>query len=95
MIVSSEVFADERRWRAAAASNSAEIRVDPLQRLHTLQNLASLLGPSGDGVPSVPRTLRDANLQARRPAVLRTHVQPETAAAGVLAGERLLHQWRT
>ena len=49
-----------------AANNSGEIRVDPLQRLHTLQNLALLLGPSGDGVPSVPRTLRDGNLQARR-----------------------------
>lgn len=50
---------------AAAATNAGEIRVDPLQRLHTLQNLAWLLGPSGDGVPSVPRTLRDGNLQAR------------------------------
>ena len=59
--------ADEDLWYAAAAANSGEIRVDPLQRLHTLQNLASLLGPAGDGVPSVPRTLRDANLQASRP----------------------------
>jgi len=41
--------------------------VDPLQRLHTLQNLALLLGPAGDGVPSIPRTLRDANLQASGP----------------------------
>ena len=40
--------------------------MDPLQRLHTLQNLAWLLGPNGDGVPSVPRTLRDSNLQVRR-----------------------------
>ena len=41
--------------------------MDPLQRLHTLQNLALLLGPAGDGVPSIPRTLRDANLQVSRP----------------------------
>ena len=51
----------------AAATNAGEIRVDPLQRLHALQNLAWLLGPAGDGVPSVPRTLRDGNLQAHRP----------------------------
>ena len=62
-----ERSADEGPWYAAAAANSGEIRVDPLQRLHTLQNLASLLGPAGDGVPSVPRTLRDANLQASGP----------------------------
>ena len=62
---------------AAAATNSGEIRVDPLQRLHTLQNLAWLLGPAGDGVPSVPRTLRDGNLQASRPRLDCSHVQSE------------------
>ena len=38
------------------------MRVDPLQRLHTLTNLAALLGPGGGGVPGVPRTLRDSEL---------------------------------
>jgi len=38
------------------------VRVDPLQRLHTLANLAELLGAAGAGVPGVPRTLRDSQL---------------------------------
>jgi len=44
-----------------AEENKALIRVDPLQKLHTLSNLAALLA---DGLPEgVPRTLRDDSLQ--------------------------------
>lgn len=53
-------------YRAAlqlAASNASLIRADPLQRLHTLHNLAQLLGSDGRGVPGVVPTLRDASLQ--------------------------------
>ena len=52
-------------------SNVCEIRVDPLQRLHTLHNLALLLGPAGDGVEGVPRTLRDGQLQVPCPQLCR------------------------
>lgn len=45
-----------------AEENKPLIRVDPLQKLHTLSNLAALLA---DGVPKgVPRTLRDDSLQS-------------------------------
>ena len=47
---------------AEGEANRALVRVDPLQRLHTLTNLAALLGPGGGGVPGVPRTLRDSEL---------------------------------
>lgn len=47
---------------AEGEANKALVRVDPLQRLHTLTNLAALLGPEGGGVPGVPRTLRDSEL---------------------------------
>ena len=47
---------------AEGEANKALVRVDPLQRLHTLTNLAALLGPGGGGVPGVPRTLRDSEL---------------------------------
>ena len=33
------------------------MRVDPLQRLHTLANLAELLGAAGAGVPARPAAL--------------------------------------
>lgn len=46
-----------------AAGNAALIRSDPLQRLHTLHNLAQLLGRDGRGVPGVVPTLRDASLK--------------------------------
>lgn len=46
-----------------AASNAPLIRADPLQRLHTLHNLAQLLGTDSRGVPGVVPTLRDATLQ--------------------------------
>lgn len=47
---------------AEGEANKALVHVDPLQRLHTLTNLAALLGPGGGGVPGVPRTLRDSEL---------------------------------
>lgn len=47
---------------AEGEANKGAVRVDPLQRLHTLANLAALLGPDGGGVPGVPRTLRDSEL---------------------------------
>ena len=46
---------------ATAEGNKALIRLDPLQKLHTLSNLAELLG---SGVPGVPHTLRDDSLGA-------------------------------
>lgn len=47
-------------WFVAAAGNG--VRMDPLQRLHTLVNLAALLaGPLPNGA-SLPRTLRDDRL---------------------------------
>ena len=47
---------------ATAESNKDLIRIDPLQRLHTLANLSVLLRL---GVPNVARTLRDDQLQAQ------------------------------
>ncbi len=47
---------------AEGEANKALVRVDPLQRLHSLANLAALLGPEGGGVAGVPRTLRDSQL---------------------------------
>ncbi len=47
---------------ATAEANKALIRLDPLQKLHTLSNLADLL--KGGSMPGVPRTLRDDSLQA-------------------------------
>lgn len=52
---------------SAVVSNAGEIRADPLQRLHTLHNLAALLGPAGDGVQGVSRTLRDDQLKVLSP----------------------------
>ena len=47
----------------AAEANAALIRADKLQRLHTLANLAQLLGCGGDTrPPGVPPTLRDDRL---------------------------------
>ena len=45
-----------------AESNKDLIRIDPLQRLHTLTNLSELLGL---GVQGIARTLRDDQLQAQ------------------------------
>ncbi len=45
------------------ATNAPLIRADPLQKLHTMHNLAELLGPDGKGVPGVVPTLRDTSLQ--------------------------------
>ncbi len=52
---------------ATGEQNKELIRVDPLQRLHTLTNLAQLLaeGPP----PGVPRTLRDGSLAADAEAI--------------------------
>ena len=46
---------------STADENKELIRIDPLQRLHTLTNLSELLA---GGVPGVPRTLRDDLLQS-------------------------------
>ena len=46
---------------ATAEANKALIRLDPLQKLHTLSNLADLLEGR---VPGIPRTLRDDSLRA-------------------------------
>ncbi len=43
-----------------AESNKDLIRIDPLQRLHTLTNLSELLE---SGVQGIARTLRDDQLQ--------------------------------
>ncbi|KAK9844148.1 hypothetical protein WJX81_006007 [Elliptochloris bilobata] len=51
-----------RQALAEGEANKALVRVDPLQRLHTLTNLAELLGPDGGGKLGVPRTLRDSEL---------------------------------
>ena len=48
-----------RQVLATAEANKALIRLDPLQKLHTLSNLAELLA---GGVPGVPHTLRDDSL---------------------------------
>lgn len=59
---------------STAEANAQLVRVDPLQRLHTLTNLAELL--SG-GVPSgVPRTLRDDRLAADAEAI--RQVRPDS-----------------
>ena len=47
---------------STADGNKELIRIDPLQRLHTLTNLSELLA---GGVPGVPRTLRDDLLQSQ------------------------------
>lgn len=49
-------------FHGAGEDNKGLIRVDPLQKLHTLHNLAELLGPNGDQIQGVPRTLRDSTL---------------------------------
>ncbi|CAL8467045.1 g6581 [Coccomyxa elongata] len=51
-----------RQVLATAEANKALIRLDPLQKLHTLSNLADLL--KGGSMPGIPRTLRDDSLQA-------------------------------
>ena len=50
--------------------------MDPLQRLHTLTNLAHLLaeGPP----PGVPRTLRDGSLTADAEAIRQVCSNPST-----------------
>ena len=45
-----------------AESNKGLIRIDPLQRLHTLTNLSELLA---SGVQGIAHTLRDDQLQAQ------------------------------
>lgn len=45
-----------------AESNKGLIRIDPLQRLHTLTNLLELLAA---GVRGIARTLRDDQLQSQ------------------------------
>lgn len=52
---------------ATGEQNKELIRVDPLQRLHTLTNLAQLL--AGGPPPGVPRTLRDGSLAADAEAI--------------------------
>lgn len=47
---------------STADGNKELIRIDPLQRLHTLTNLSELLA---GGVPGAPRTLRDDLLQSQ------------------------------
>ena len=47
---------------STAESNKELIRIDPLQRLHTLTNLSELLAA---GVQGVARTLRDDQLQSQ------------------------------
>ncbi len=47
---------------STADGNKDLIRIDPLQRLHTLTNLSEQLA---GGVPGVPRTLRDDLLQSQ------------------------------
>ena len=47
---------------ATAAENAALVRADPLQRMHTLHNLAELLTAGGAPPPGVARTLRDDKL---------------------------------
>jgi len=57
------------------------VRVDPLQRLHTLANLAALLGAAGAGVPGVPRTLRDSQLLTEADRI--REARPGPSPAGV------------
>ena len=47
---------------STAESNKELIRIDPLQRLHTLTNLSELLAA---GVQGIARTLRDDQLQSQ------------------------------
>lgn len=51
---------------ATAEANKGMIRVDPLQKLHTLSNVAELLAA---GVRGIPRTLRDGSLQTEANAI--------------------------
>ncbi|KAK9810177.1 hypothetical protein WJX72_006177 [[Myrmecia] bisecta] len=52
-----------RKALQLGSSTEGVVRVDPLQKLHTLHNLSELLGPAGDAVPGVARTLRDSELR--------------------------------
>jgi hypothetical protein len=62
-----DVCCEPNQVLATAEANAELVRVDPLQRLHTLCNLAQLLA---GGVPSgVPRTLRDDRLEADAEAI--------------------------
>ena len=63
-----------------AEANKEFIRVDPLQRLHTLHNLGALLGPSGSNVAGVPRTLRDDQLLEQAEAI-RQMCNPDLSVA--------------
>lgn len=54
-----------------AESNKDLIRIDPLQRLHTLTNLAELLA---FGVQGIARTLRDDQLQDQAEAIRQASV---------------------
>ncbi|KAG2482055.1 hypothetical protein HYH03_018991 [Edaphochlamys debaryana] len=49
--------------------NKPDIDTDPLQRLHTLHNLAAALGPAAAACPALPRTLRDGCLAADAAAI--------------------------
>jgi len=74
-----------RRAQALAEgeANRGAVRVDPLQRLHTLANLAELLGAAGAGVPGAPRTLRDSQLLAEADGI--REARPGPSPAGIVA----------
>lgn len=66
-----------------AEANKELIRADPLQRLHTMHNLAEQM--SRDQLPpGVARTLRDSTL-AKEGAEIRDHYLAESAAKSAAA----------
>ena len=70
---------------STAAGNAALVRADPLQRMHTLHNLAELLSAQGGPPPGVARTLRDDKLADEAAAIgqVRLVTRPATGC-GVL-----------
>eukprot|EP00798_Chlamydomonas_sp_ICE-L_P018134 gene18134-24574_t len=63
--------------------NKKDIDTDPLLRLHTLHNLAQLLGPNGDGVQGVARTLRDSALQEEAEAIRKKYMETRAVQLAV------------
>lgn len=70
---------------STAEANKELIRVDPLQKLHTLSNLAQLIS---DGVRGIPRTLRDDSLRAEADAIRQVPLPRHRSLLCTSPGER-------
>lgn len=78
-----DVTAAMQKVLSVAEANKELIRADPLQRLHTMHNLAEQMS-RGQLPPGIARTLRDSTL-TKEGAEIRDHYLAETAAKSAAA----------